>query len=1247
MIDIMNVNSNGPVQKLQTFLDKYEVKGDSDSNYTNMNPRKKYMIPDGKKFNIFIKLYTRASLLGNIYSITQKHKINSYFILDLDFKFPIELDVQRVYTFKHIKKIVSLCNRQLLNYLKIKNKNFLAFVMEKKTPHVRKGYSCDGIHIVYPYIGFHTNAHFLVINDIVNEAIQENLFKGLPHLNPIEKIFDTDVVFKNNWMLYGSCKPDSSPYLLKYIFNHKLEKIMFKDILLKNLPDKSLLDGVKKSNIDEMKLTSDHLPTLLSIPYVDDLTQEIIDTKLQELKHCPKKSKKKNKVKNELKEFKNPYAGKPVVHIVTKGTMKNIIRAQKLVNIISTKRASNYADWINVGIALHNVDYSLLDTWIEFSKKCIGKYRPGECEQLWEKFDKYGYALGSLFLWAKDDNPRDYKKFRKSEIKEHLVYGLTGTKFDIATVIHELYKHEFACASIVHKDWFQFRKNRWFQIEEGYTLDYLISTEVFDEFSSIAGYYFSASSTIKNGTEKDKMREKAEKATKIMSMLKDTTHKEKIMKECKKLFFDEKFYKKLDENRNLLGVENGIIDLLNDEFRPGLPEDYVTLCTNVNYIPYDEKDPKIIWVRDFLRQIQPNPEMRKYVVRLLSTFLSGTNPHEHFHIWTGTGCFALNTKIMMFDGISKSVQDIKVNDIIMGHDGTKKRVSSLTRNNSEMFKITPISDNKGIPYLLPSYVVNSEHKLVLKACKDAKYTKKNGNLVWWEWKDNYPLKKESKTEIIKTTGFPTNGIDSNKIIKKGDEFIITIVDWLKILSTASQLSNIFYGYRVPIEMDDRDNLHVNPYLIGIWIMLGSPFNKSLNAKGELKKKLIEQKYITGELTFTKKIRDEMIKLKLFESNKPKRIPERYLCSSIKTRKRLIKGIKDAVDQKINNYYFSNEELVSDICKLFNSVGYMTTYIKIETQLSKWKFVILGKQLLTKLKIRSVGNGNYYGFELAHDDSRFLLNDFTVVSNSNGKSKLITLFQSACGDYCDTLPVSLLTKKRGQSGAASPEVAKTKGKRLCVMQEPEEEDKLNEGLMKEITGNDEIEARKLYKEPIKFRPQFKIVLTCNRKPTITATDGGTWRRIRLVEFKSEFVDNPDPKKPYQFKIDRGLNEKLHTYAEAFLSILVYEYKQFKKEGLVEPKAVTEFTNEYKLRSDTWLEFINDNLCDTKDDNKIPIKNLYNAFKNWYKISYAKSSNLSSNDLRDYLVKHDFIVQNNNLIGYNYKTATKNVENEDDD
>ena len=112
-----------------------------------------------------------------------------------------------------------------------------------------------------------------------------------------------------------------------------------------------------------------------------------------------------------------------------------------------------------------------------------------------------------------------------------------------------------------------------------------------------------------------------------------------------------------------------------------------------------------------------------------------------------------------------------------------------------------------------------------------------------------------------------------------------------------------------------------------------------------------------------------------------------------------------------------------------------------------------------------------------------------------------------------------------------------GVRYAVMQEPQKGDKINEGIMKEITGGDPIQGRALFKDTVTFVPQFKLVVCTNVLFDIKTNDDGTWRRITLCDFVSKFVDKPYmmPEKfprdnfPYQCEIDRNIDEKFITWA----------------------------------------------------------------------------------------------------------------------
>ena len=80
-----------------------------------------------------------------------------------------------------------------------------------------------------------------------------------------------------------------------------------------------------------------------------------------------------------------------------------------------------------------------------------------------------------------------------------------------------------------------------------------------------------------------------------------------------------------------------------------------------------------------------------------------------------------------------------------------------------------------------------------------------------------------------------------------------------------------------------------------------------------------------------------------------------------------------------------------------------------------------------------------------------------------------------------------------------------------MQEPSAKTKLNEGIMKELTGGDPIQGRALFKDTVTFSPQLSLVVCTNHLFEINSLDDGTWRRIKICNFESKFVDD-HPKIP---------------------------------------------------------------------------------------------------------------------------------------
>jgi P4 family phage/plasmid primase-like protien len=271
--------------------------------------------------------------------------------------------------------------------------------------------------------------------------------------------------------------------------------------------------------------------------------------------------------------------------------------------------------------------------------------------------------------------------------------------------------------------------------------------------------------------------------------------------------------------------------------------------------------------------------------------------------------------------------------------------------------------------------------------------------------------------------------------------------------------------------------------------------------------------------------------------------------------------------------------------------------------------------------------------------------FTGPGGSNGKTTHIDLISRALGDYYSKLPVSVITEKRKSSSAATPELANKKGIRFIDLEEPECDDKINVGVMKELTGQNKIMARPLFEEPIEFMPQFQLCLICNELPKIPSNDGGTWRRVRVIPFEQQFVDKPE--KPNQHKKDPNLREKLKKWIQPYMWLLINEYYPIYKHDSfsldkIAPRKVTDHTNKYKEDSNFFLEFIND-CVEINNDYSSEIDDVWNHFKLWYENAYDKKPP-PQKKIKEFLKSNNYKLEKSKVYGFRLKDTYSSQNND---
>ena len=226
------------------------------------------------------------------------------------------------------------------------------------------------------------------------------------------------------------------------------------------------------------------------------------------------------------------------------------------------------------------------------------------------------------------------------------------------------------------------------------------------------------------------------------------------------------------------------------------------------------------------------------------------------------------------------------------------------------------------------------------------------------------------------------------------------------------------------------------------------------------------------------------------------------------------------------------------------------------------------------------------------------------SGSNGKSILTELMSQALGEYKGTVPITLVTEKRNAIGGTSSEVIQLKGIRYAVMQEPSKDAIINEGIMKELTGGDPIQARALFCASEIFIPQFSLVVCTNALFEIKSNDDGTWRRMKLVDFLSKFVSDGEQHTDdtkHIFVKDKSLKEKLPKWAVVFISMLVK--RAFETDGeVVDCDEVKAASNKYRQSQDCIAGFISDKITYIQDAH-VGKRELNLVFKEWFQMNYG--------------------------------------------
>ena len=217
---------------------------------------------------------------------------------------------------------------------------------------------------------------------------------------------------------------------------------------------------------------------------------------------------------------------------------------------------------------------------------------------------------------------------------------------------------------------------------------------------------------------------------------------------------------------------------------------------------------------------------------------------------------------------------------------------------------------------------------------------------------------------------------------------------------------------------------------------------------------------------------------------------------------------------------------------------------------------------------------------------------------NGKDVLLSTIGHVLGPALAGPVQSELLLDQGRlrsSSGPNADIMRLRGLRIAWASETNEGRRLDAGKIKLMTGGGDLVGRAPYARcEISFPQSFTLFLLTNSKPHAPAEDYALWKRLKLIPFEVQFVD--DPKEMNERMRDKHLLDKLKAEAPGILNWLIRGCLEWQRIGLDPPEEVERATMEYRDEEDLLLQFVND-ACLTGPEFMAGASELYDHYRKW--------------------------------------------------
>ncbi len=211
--------------------------------------------------------------------------------------------------------------------------------------------------------------------------------------------------------------------------------------------------------------------------------------------------------------------------------------------------------------------------------------------------------------------------------------------------------------------------------------------------------------------------------------------------------------------------------------------------------------------------------------------------------------------------------------------------------------------------------------------------------------------------------------------------------------------------------------------------------------------------------------------------------------------------------------------------------------------------------------------------------------FLYGTGANGKSVFLNTLASILGDYATNSPMDTFLETKGERHPT--DLAGLRGARLVTSIEVEKGRRWAESKIKSLTGGDKISARFMRQDFFEYKPQFKLIIAGNNKPSIRDVDEAMRRRLHLVPFT---VTIPKERR------DPALPERLISEKDGILRWAIEGCLEWQRIGLNPPARVVSATEEYLESEDALGRWIEES-CVLNPSSTTGTNELFASWKAW--------------------------------------------------